>query len=93
MAKMNAAIHEMQDETALGDTMNHPAFRDEGGRLERFDLIAANPMWNQKFPTEVYEHDPYERFDYGVPPSSSADWGWVQHMVSSLKEGGRMAVC
>jgi hypothetical protein len=92
MAKMNAAIHEMQDETALGDTMNHPAFRDEGGRLERFDLIAANPMWNQKFPTEVYEHDPYERFDYGVPPSASADWGWVQHMVSSLEDQGRMAV-
>jgi len=92
MAKMNSAIHEMQDEIALRDTMNHPAFRDEGGHLERFDLIAANPMWNQKFPTEVYEHDPYGRFDYGVPPSSSADWGWVQHMVSSLKEEGRMAV-
>jgi type I restriction enzyme M protein len=27
-----------------------------------------------------------------VPPSSSADWGWVQHMAASLKEGGRMAV-
>jgi type I restriction-modification system DNA methylase subunit len=89
MAKMNSAIREMQDEIVLGDTMNHPAFRDEGGHLERFDLIAANPMWNQKFPTEVYEHDPYERFEYGVPPSSSADWGWVQHMASSLKEGGR----
>lgn len=92
MAKMNAAIHEMQDEIALGDTMNRPAFRDESGQLERFDLITANPMWNQKFPTEVYEHDPYERFSYGVPPASSADWGWVQHMTSSLKDGGRMAV-
>lgn len=92
MAKMNATLHEMQAEVALGDTMNKPAFRDESGQLERFDLITANPMWNQKFPTEVYEHDPYERFGYGIPPSSSADWGWVQHMGASLSDGGRMAV-
>jgi|GEM_PF-1733779 len=28
----------------------------------------------------------------GIPPSSSADGGWVQHMLAGLKEGGRMAV-
>jgi type I restriction enzyme M protein len=92
MAKMNAALHEMQAEVALGDTMSRPMFRDDAGQLERFELITANPMWNQKFPTEVYEHDPYGRFDHGIPPSSSADWGWVQHMTSSLADGGRMAV-
>ncbi len=91
MARMNAFIHEMDAEIALGDTMNRPAF-SEGGQLQRFDLVTANPMWNQKFPTEVYEHDPYERFNYGVPPASSADWGWLSHMAGSLDEGGRMAV-
>jgi len=91
MARMNAFIHEMDAEIALGDTMNRPAFSEEG-QLQRFDMVTANPMWNQKFPTEVYEHDPYERFDYGVPPSSSADWGWIQHMASSLEDQGRMAV-
>jgi type I restriction enzyme M protein len=91
MAKMNAFIHEMAGEVALGDTMNRPAFVEDGG-LKNYDLVAANPMWNQKFSSEVYENDPYERFSYGVSPSSSADWGWVQHMVSSLKEDGRMAV-
>ena len=25
-------------------------------------------------------------------PGSSADWGWVQHMLAGLKPGGRMAV-
>ncbi|MFX8262749.1 N-6 DNA methylase, partial [Acinetobacter baumannii] len=25
-------------------------------------------------------------------PSSSADWGWLQHMLASLSETGRMAV-
>jgi type I restriction enzyme M protein len=91
MARMNTFLHEMDAEIALGDTMNRPAF-SEDGQLKRFDLVSANPMWNQKFPTDVYEHDPYERFDHGVPPSSSADWGWLQHMAGSLDEGGRMAV-
>lgn len=91
MARMSAFIHEMDADIALGDTINRPAFTSEG-QPQRFDIVTANPMWNQKFPTEVYEHDPYERFDYGVPPSSSADWGWIQHMTGSLEEGGRMAV-
>jgi type I restriction enzyme M protein len=63
----------------------------EGG-LRSFDLVTANPMWNQKFPANTYENDPYGRFPFGVPPSSSADWGWIQHMAASLAEGGRMAV-
>mgnify|MGYP005838531835 CR=1 FL=1 len=93
MAWMNVVIHDIQDaDIRLGDTMRKPAFLDESGRLRRFDLVIANPMWNQDFPTEVYEHDPYGRFGYGTPPASTADWGWVQHMVASLKETGRMAV-
>ncbi|MEN3011244.1 MAG: class I SAM-dependent DNA methyltransferase [Candidatus Bipolaricaulaceae bacterium] len=92
MAKMNAFIHDMEAEIALGDTMRKPAFTQADGRLRTFDLVVANPMWNQDFPQEVYEHDPYDRFRFGIPPSSSADWGWIQHMLASLHEGGRMAV-
>lgn len=92
MARMNAVIHDMEADIRLGDTMRNPAFRDAAGRLITFDLVTANPMWNQNFPTEVYENDPYERFRYGVPPSSSADWGWLQHMLASLNDTGRMTV-
>lgn len=91
IARMNAVVHDMEAEIALGDTMTTPRFT-ANGRLRRFDLVAANPMWNQNFPLETYEHDPYERFGYGAPPASTADWGWVQHMVSSLSDTGRMAV-
>jgi len=49
-------------------------------------------MWNQNFSQSVYENDPYNRFAFGYPPSSSADWGWIQHMVASLKDTGKMAV-
>ncbi len=94
MAWMNVVVHDIEDaDIRLGDTMREPAFVDAtGSHLRRFDLIVANPMWNQNIPTEVYEHDPYNRFPYGVPPASSADWGWVQHMVASLNDTGRMAV-
>jgi type I restriction enzyme M protein len=92
MSRMNAFIHDMESEIALGDTMNRPAFTEGDGRLRQFDLVTANPMWNQKFSAKTYETDNYERFGRGIPPSSSADWGWVQHMSASLKDGGRMAV-
>jgi type I restriction enzyme M protein len=92
IARMNVIIHDMQADIRIGDTMRHPAFVDAAGRLQTFDRVTANPMWNQKFPVETYENDPYERFTLGTPPSSSADWGWLQHMLASLNERGKMAV-
>jgi len=92
MARMNAVIHDLQADICIGDTMRQPAFKDTVGRLQTFDRVTANPMWNQKFPLEIYENDPFERFALGTPPSSSADWGWLQHMLASLNKRGKMAV-
>jgi type I restriction enzyme M protein len=92
MAKMNTFIHDMEAEIALGDTMIRPAFTNRDGSLRKFDLVTSNVMWNQDFAQEVYENDSYSRFGYGYPPSSSADWGWIQHMYATLKDGGKMAV-
>jgi len=92
MAKMNAFIHDMEADIALGDTMTRPAFTDADGSLRAFDIVAANPMWNQTFSQDVYENEPYNRFKYGYAPSSSADWAWIQHMIASLNDNGKMAV-
>ena len=92
MAKMNAFIHDMETEITLGDTMNRPAFTNPDGSIRKFDIVTANPMWNQNFSQDTYENDSYDRFDYGYPPSNSADWGWIQHMYASLRDGGKMAV-
>jgi type I restriction enzyme M protein len=75
MARMNAFIHDMEAEVALGDTMQRPAFVDPDGRLRQFDLVTANPMWNQQFSAEIYGHDAHDRFRFGIPPSSTGDWG------------------
>jgi type I restriction enzyme M protein len=93
MAKMNVFINKMEASIALGDTMNKPAFMTTEGGLMPFDVVVANPMWNQDtFKQSTYENDAYNRFEYGYPPNSSADWGWIQHMFKSLNEKGRMAV-
>ena len=92
MARMNSFIHDMEADVRLGDSMNRPAFLNDDGSLKKFDIVTANPMWNQDFPQQSYENDPYNRFSSGYPPSSSADWGWIQHMYASLRDNGKMAV-
>jgi type I restriction enzyme M protein len=92
MAKMNAFIHDMEADIAIGDSMNVPRFLTPRGSIKKYDIVTANPMWNQDFPQRTYENDPYNRFSFGYPPSSSADWGWIQHMSASLNEKGKMAV-
>lgn len=92
MARMNAFIHDMEADIQLGDTMQNPRFTTAEGSLRRFDLVTANPMWNQKFPDSTYENDSYGRFARGTPPAQSADWGWIQHMFASLTDTGKLAV-
>ena len=92
MANMNMVIHDMEGKIEIGDTMKNPKFKD-GHKLKRFDLVIANPMWNQKnFDEKDYENDELDRFKAGIPPTSSADWGWTQHILASLNDNGRAAV-
>lgn len=92
MAKMNVFIHDMEANIALGDTMNSPAFTKKDGSLQKFDVVTANPMWNQNFSVSTYENDTYNRFSFGIPYANKGDWGWIQHMYASLNDKGRMAV-
>jgi len=36
--------------------------------------------------------DPYGRFQYGVPPRSYGDLAFLQHMISVLKQDGRLGI-
>ena len=94
MAKMNAFLHDfIGADILIGDTFRNPRFTDNDATLQRFDYVVANPMWNQKeYDDAFYESDNWNRFSYGIAPSSSADWGWVQHILASLKETGRAAI-
>ena len=94
MAKMNAFLHDfIGADIQIGDTFRNPRFVANNSTLQRFDYVLANPMWNQKeYNDAFYESDSWNRFSYGIAPSSSADWGWVQHILASLKENGRAAI-
>ena len=94
MAKMNAFLHDfIGAELHIGDTFRNPRLVADDSTLKRFDYVLANPMWNQKeYDEAFYANDRWDRFTYGVPPSSSADWAWVQHMLASLHVNGRAAI-
>jgi type I restriction enzyme M protein len=93
MAKMNMIIHDMEGDIELGDTFNNPKLKDSTGKgIKKFDLAVANPMWNQSdFNEDIYTNDVYHRFPAGNP-GGKADWGWAQHILSSLKDKGRAAI-
>ena len=93
MANMNMIIHDLEGRIEIGNTFKNPKFR-AGNRLQTFDRIVANPMWNQDwFKEQDYEADPFDRFPKGAGfPGNKADWGWMQHILASLKPTGRAAV-
>ncbi|MBW2036338.1 MAG: N-6 DNA methylase [Deltaproteobacteria bacterium] len=93
IARMNMVIHDMEGEILRGNSMTNPKFRETGSRLRKFDIVVANPMWNQPFDSSVYEKDDFGRFEeHGGITSGKADWAWLQHSFTSLKSTGRAAV-
>jgi type I restriction enzyme M protein len=93
MANMNMIIHDMEGEIQIGDTFRKPKFR-QGNRLQTFDRVVANPMWNQnEFKEKDYDADELDRFPKGAGyPGNKADWGWVQHILASMNNKSRAAV-
>jgi len=96
LAKMNMFIHDIRDaHLEFGDTFLYPKFK-EGEGLRRFDVVVANPPWNQDgYGEDVLKKGEFwrERFGFGFVPRQSADWAWIQHMLASAKDDtGRVGV-
>jgi type I restriction enzyme M protein len=89
LAKMNTLLHDIRNfYFALGDTLLYPKFK-EGDSIKKFDYLIANPPWNQDgYDEDTLKKGEYwkERFKYGFATKQSADWIWIQHMISSAKE-------
>ncbi|MBC7328463.1 N-6 DNA methylase [bacterium] len=95
ICRLNLLIHDIRNaEIYPGDTLLYPKTKREDGRLEQFDVVIANIPWNQDRYGEMTLRDAElnERFSYGFPPDNSADWAWVQHMLASAKEDGRIGL-
>ena len=93
VAHMNAIIHDMEVEIARGDTMINPRFKNAAGHISSYDVVVANPMWNQPFGQELFANDPFDRFrPSGGVTTGRGDWAWLQHTLACLNERGRAAV-
>lgn len=96
LAKMNMYIHDIRDyHLEFGDTFLYPKFK-EGDGLKKFDVVIANPPWNQDgYDETVLKKGEFwrQRFGYGFVPRNKADWAWIQHMLASASDGsGRVGV-
>lgn len=94
IARMNCFLHGIEDfRIERGDTLAEPKLV-EGDRLQRFDVVLANPPYSIKqWNREAFAADPWGRNVFGVPPQGRADYAFQQHILQSLKpRTGRCAV-
>jgi type I restriction enzyme M protein len=95
LAKMNMYIHDIRDaHLEFGDTFLYPKFK-EGEGIKQFNVVLANPPWNQDgYDEEVLKKGEFrkQRFSYGFVPRQSADWAWIQHMLASAKDNSRVGI-
>lgn len=89
LCKMNMLFHDIYDAEILqGDTIADPLHLDSG-ELKRFDIVIANPPFSANYSDIKNFRD---RFHFWMPKKKKADFMFVQHMISVLKDNGRMAV-
>ena len=95
LAKMNMLLHDIRNfRFHLGNTLLFPKFK-ENGEIKKFDYVIANPPWNQDgYDEETLKKGEYweKRYRYGFATKQSADWIWIQHMIASAKDEGKIVV-
>jgi type I restriction enzyme M protein len=97
ICRMNMFLHDIADaKIERGDTLLDPKHSDGGAkkRLKTFDVVLANPPFSlSPWGHDVWSKgDPWGRDVFGCPPAGYGDFAFVEHMIASLNEGGRMAV-
>lgn len=92
ICKMNMIFHDISgSHIKYGDTLVNPQ-HTKNGRLLTFDRVIANPPFSQNYTTQEMKFK--ERFCYGWLPENNkkADLMFVQHMLASCNERGRVVV-
>lgn len=93
ICKMSMFLHGVYNaDIKLGDTLGEPK-HTKGGELMSFDRVIANPPFSlKKWGKEEADNDPYGRYPYGTPPKDAGDLAFIQHMIASLNNEGKMGV-
>lgn len=91
ICKMNMILHNVLDsDIQLGDTIEDPQ-HTEGGSLKKYDRILANPPFSQNYSKENLQFAARFRYGYAPETGKKGDLMFVQHMIASLKDNGKMA--
>lgn len=91
LSKMNMLFHTIYDSKILnGDTLMNPLHIEANGEIKTFDIVIANPPFSQNYTKDGMKFK--ERFNFWMPVKDKADFMFVQHMVASINNAGRMAV-
>jgi len=93
MCKMNMILHGSVDADIRNeDTLVDPQHIDKDGRLMAFDRVIANPPFSQNYTRTNMRFT--DRFVFGFCPETGkkGDLMFVQHMIASLNNRGKMAV-
>jgi len=92
ICKMNMILHSIGGADIRNeDTLQSPQHLTDEGELRTFDRVIANPPFSQNYSRTGMVLP--ERFHTFMPDSGKkADLMFVQHMVASLKDNGKMAV-
>lgn len=91
ICKMNMILHGIPDANIENnDTLAEPEFL-ENGYIKQFDRVIANPPFSQNYSKAGMKFP--GRFHYGFTPENGkkADLMFLQHMISSLNENGKLA--
>ena len=90
ICKINMLLHGIRGaDIRLEDTLLHPLHR-EGGELERFHRVIANPPFSQNYTRANMEFT--ERFRWGWCPTNGkkGDLMFAQHMLAVCRPNGMM---
>lgn len=93
LCKINMLLNGFANaEIRLGDLIRNPQLLINS-HLMQFDFVVSSPSFGIKsWGYEVAHYDLYNRFHYGIPPKNRGDFAYLEHMISTLNEEGKLGV-
>lgn len=89
LAKMNLAIRGIDSSQVKWN--NEGSFLNDAHKDLKADYIIANPPFNvSDWGGDLLRTD--GRWQYGVPPTGNANFGWLQHFIYHLSPSGQAGV-
>ena len=95
ISRINLILHGVKSwKHERGDSLRDPRFLGPRKQLLEFDRIVMNPPFSLEDwgYDEFAAGDPYNRFEFGLPPRENGDYAWLQHVVKALKPEGKAII-